>query len=308
VTSYVREAKAHFVLQAPACYSEQDSQGFPEKSAPCGQSDPSGPVVPTGKVTTFHGGETITITIDEVVTHPGHYRVSLAADQNSLPADPAVTPGVMPGVAGATSTPCGTAVIETSPALPVVADGLLVHTEAFSGPQSVQVTLPNMSCTNCVLQVVEFMSDHGLNRPGGCFYHHCANVTIEATAVDAGASAEAGDFEASTAADATPGVDDASESGASSSEVGAPASTGASSGSTASTGGVDASVPDDAASPASGAAEPAAATTSSGGCSLSPYPTARELGPEAVFGLTLVVGSLRRRRGRAAQQARSFHS
>src|SRR5262249_21201381 len=44
-----------------------------------------------------------------------------------------------------------------------------------------QVKLPDgMLCTNCVLQVEQFMSNHGKNNPGGCFYHHCAIVNITA--------------------------------------------------------------------------------------------------------------------------------
>jgi Lytic polysaccharide mono-oxygenase, cellulose-degrading len=165
-------ADAHFVLQAPACYSQQDSLGAPEKSGPCGQADPATPFVASGQVTTFQSGQTITVTINEVVTHPGHYRVALAADMMSLPADPAVTAG---------ATPCGSAAIEASPTVPVLADGVLQHTAAFAGPQSFQVTLPaGFTCTSCVLQVIEFMSSHGLNNPGGCFYHHCADVSIVA--------------------------------------------------------------------------------------------------------------------------------
>ncbi|WP_437676604.1 SCE4755 family polysaccharide monooxygenase-like protein [Sorangium sp. So ce131] len=163
-------AHAHFSLLEPACYSEQNNLGDPQKSAPCGQADPGNPAQPTGEVTTFVQGQTITLTIDETIFHPGHYRVSIAPNPDALPPDPVVTPG---------STPCGSTVIETAPALPLVADGLLVHTTAFSEPQSVQIALPpDFTCTNCTLQVSEFMSNHAINNPGGCFYHHCATITI----------------------------------------------------------------------------------------------------------------------------------
>src|SRR5262249_42901897 len=36
------------------------------------------------------------------------------------------------------------------------------------------VTVPNLSCDACTLQVVEFMSSH----PYPCFYHHCATLKI----------------------------------------------------------------------------------------------------------------------------------
>ena len=163
-------AHAHFALNAPAAYSAQDSLGLPQKSAPCGQADPGIPLVPTNILTSFHSGDTITVTIDEKLFHPGHYRVALAQDQKGLPADPFVTPG---------ATPCGTAQIQDSTTPGVLADDMLPHTTAFSGPQSFQVHLPDgVTCTNCTLQVIEFMSDHALNAPGGCFYHHCAQVSV----------------------------------------------------------------------------------------------------------------------------------
>lgn len=174
-------ALAHFALVAPESRSAtSDTFGDPQKSAPCGQADPGTPEQPNGVVTTLKEGSMFTVTIDELVTHPGHYRVALAQDQSSLPPDPPVTAG---------STACGSTTIDANPTLPVLADGLFVHTAAFTSPQSAQVQLPaGMTCTHCTLQVIEFMSNHALNNPGGCFYHHCATVDITAAgpAPDAG--------------------------------------------------------------------------------------------------------------------------
>jgi hypothetical protein len=164
-------ARAHFILQAPASWAEQGSLGDPQKSAPCGQADPGLTVVPTNTVTSFAPGQQITITINETFTHPGHYRVALSTTgQSGLPADPPVTP-----TAG---DQCASTVIQNPPVFPVLADGMLPHDAAFSGPQTFTVTLPsNMTCTsNCVLQVIEYMRMHG----APCFYHHCANITIQA--------------------------------------------------------------------------------------------------------------------------------
>ena len=178
-------AHAHFKLDAPANWANQDSLGTPLKSAPCGQSDPGNPPVATNAVTRLTAGSTVTITITETVFHPGHYRVALAANQGSLPADPAAHPD--------SNSACGTADIMATPVLPVLADNLLPHTTAFSGPQSFQITLPaGMTCANCTLQVIEFMSNHPLNDPGGCFYHHCANVTISAPGADGGSGGSDG--------------------------------------------------------------------------------------------------------------------
>ncbi len=173
-------ARAHFVLDAPASWMSQSADGLPEKLGPCG-NEAGG--TPTGIVTALHPGETITVTIDEKIFHPGHYRIALAPDQGHLPPEPPVDAG---------STPCGSVPIESPPVFPVLADGVFLHTAPFTSPQSIKVTLPaDFTCDKCTLQVIEFMSDHALNNPGGCFYHHCADLSIKA-GQDADGSAGSG--------------------------------------------------------------------------------------------------------------------
>jgi uncharacterized protein (TIGR03382 family) len=177
------EGRAHFILETPASWRAQDKLGSPQKAPPCGDD---GGAAETGEVTAYRTGDTVTITIDETIYHPGHYRVALAVDDRSeLPEEPPVTAG---------DTPCGSVPIDPSPAFPVLADGVLVHTKAFAGPQTFQVKLPDdVTCEKCTLQIIEFMSDHGLNNPGGCFYHHCADISISDTGpTSGGASGSAG--------------------------------------------------------------------------------------------------------------------
>jgi hypothetical protein len=58
---------------------------------------------------------------------------------------------------------------------------LFVNLTQTDPAASVQIQLPaGMTCENCVLQVLEFMSDHA----APCFYYHCAKVNISANAVD----------------------------------------------------------------------------------------------------------------------------
>lgn len=168
-----RITAAHFYLVEPAASLQQNNLGDPQKAPPCGQNATS---VATNAVTTFQAGQTITVRIRETIFHPGHYRVAIGMNgAQDLPAPPPVTPGNTPQ----NMTPCGTTVIQNPPMFPVLADGALVHTNAFPNQaQSFQVKLPNMPCTNCTLQVIQFMSNHGLNNPGGCYYHHCANIRI----------------------------------------------------------------------------------------------------------------------------------
>jgi MYXO-CTERM domain-containing protein len=162
-------ADAHFNLKTPESWTVQDGLGDPQKLGPCGSD---GTVTPSGIVTAYNPGDTVTITFNETIFHPGHYRVALAVnDRSELPAEPVVTPG--------TGTPCGTAAVMSPIAFPVLADGVLDHTQAFTGMQTIQVKLPdNIKCSKCTLQIIEFMSQHPLNMPGGCFYHHCADISI----------------------------------------------------------------------------------------------------------------------------------
>src|SRR5688572_29262357 len=100
-------AQAHFVLEAPPNWTSQDAQGNPQKQPPCGGGSE------TGVVTPFEPGATVTITIDETIFHPGHYRVALAVmDRSELPPAPEVTPG---------DSPCGSAAIQDPPVFPVLA-------------------------------------------------------------------------------------------------------------------------------------------------------------------------------------------
>ncbi len=164
-------ANAHFILKEPAASLAQDNLGSPQKAPPCGD-DGSG--VASGKVTAYQSGQTITITIDEKIYHPGHYRISLGVKgPGDIPVEPVVTPD--------NKSPCGSAPIDANPVFPVLADGVFKHQAPFSGPQSITITLPkDVTCDHCTLQVLEFMSDHALNNPGGCYYHHCSDISIQA--------------------------------------------------------------------------------------------------------------------------------
>jgi hypothetical protein len=166
VGGVVTPARAHFVLVAPDSWMSQGEFGDPQKVGPCGEE---GGGTPTSAVTAFRPGQTIEVTIDEKIFHPGHYRVALAVnDRSELPPEPAVTT--------VNGDPCGSTEIEDPPALPILADNMLPHTQPFEEPQTFTVTLPtDVTCTRCTLQIIEYMSHHG--RP--CFYHHCADLSIQ---------------------------------------------------------------------------------------------------------------------------------
>ena len=63
---------------------------------------------------------------------------------------------------------------------PILADGLFAHTQK-PAPDTffeTEVRVPNIDCDGCVVQVVQFMAEHGHNKDGDYSYHHCAVVKI----------------------------------------------------------------------------------------------------------------------------------
>ena len=157
-------AEAHFKLNAPASMTQQNTNGDPQKTAPCG-----GAGTATNAVTTVQSGSMLTVTIAETVFHPGHYRVAIAQNETGLPPPPTVTPGG--------GDPCNSVPIAQNPMLPVLADGVFPHTQSFSSPQTTQIQLPaGYTCDNCVVQVLQYMKNHA----APCFYYHCAKVSITA--------------------------------------------------------------------------------------------------------------------------------
>jgi len=168
-------ADAHFVLVAPSATLVQNERGDPQKLGPCGgtSADAGTPTNVVGKV---QGGQKLHLKVMETIYHPGHYRVALAVNSVSeLPADPdAATQDTGRGIRSVSAP------IQNSPTAPVLADGLFVHTSKSADPFETDVQLPNISCPKCILQVVEFMAEHGVNADGGFYYHHCANLAITA--------------------------------------------------------------------------------------------------------------------------------
>ncbi|MES1254712.1 MAG: SCE4755 family polysaccharide monooxygenase-like protein [Acidobacteriota bacterium] len=166
---------AHFRLLEPASWLIENQLGDPQKAGPCGgtNADWGKPSYVVGQVT---GGRPIHIKVQETVYHPGHYRVALAVNSPvELPPDPEVV--TTPSERGPRSV---SATIQNPPQLPVLADGLWVHTAKTDAPFETDVQLPNITCKRCTLQVVQFMAEHGANNPGNYTYHHCAVLQITA--------------------------------------------------------------------------------------------------------------------------------
>jgi hypothetical protein len=169
---------AHFKLLEPASWLIENERGDPQKSGPCGGSNTEWGK-PSYVVTKAAGGQKLHIKVQETVYHPGHYRVALAVNSpTELPPDPQVaTKDTERGPLSVSGT------IQNPPPIPVLADGLFVHSTRPNGavaPFETDVQLPNINCKKCTLQVAQFMAEHAFNNPGGYTYHHCAELQITA--------------------------------------------------------------------------------------------------------------------------------
>jgi hypothetical protein len=167
--------QAHFKLLEPASWLVEDDRGDPQKSGPCGGTN-TDYGKPSYIVSQAIGGSKLHVKVQETIYHPGHYRVALAVNSPAeLPVDPKAT--TTDSDRGPRSV---SGDIQNPVQAPVLADGLFVHTAKVDTPFETDVTLPNISCKRCTLQVIQFMEQHAVNNPGMFTYHHCAVLQITA--------------------------------------------------------------------------------------------------------------------------------
>ena len=169
-------ATAHFKLFEPQSWLVENQLGDPQKLGPCGTTTANAGM-PSGIVNEAKGGSMLHIRLQETIFHPGHYRIALAVNaRTELPPDPqAVTRDSEKGPWSVSAPIAGNV------APPVLADGLWPHTAKMANPMlETDVQIPNINCPKCTLQITQFMAEHGLNKDGGFYYHHCADMRITA--------------------------------------------------------------------------------------------------------------------------------
>lgn len=160
-------AHAHIKLLQPEPWIVTDATGNPQKSGPCGTTEPGSAA--TNVVTTFKAGEEITVEWMETVDHPGHFRIALASNRAEL-----VDPDLKPA-AGTCDYPAGS--VPTEPHGNVLLDNVFPTTTAGGAHMySQQVKLPNEPCDHCTLQLIQWMTKH----PPSCLYYQCADIKIVA--------------------------------------------------------------------------------------------------------------------------------
>ena len=115
-------------------------------------------------VCSFQPGATITVTWDETIDHPGHFRISFDDDGE----DDFVDPDGFDDVSG------GPTVLMDGIADRSVRGGDATYTQ--------QVTLPDVECENCTLQLIQVMSDKPPYGDGNDIYYQCADIVLSTAA------------------------------------------------------------------------------------------------------------------------------
>lgn len=117
-------------------------------------------------VTTLEPGSTITVRWRETVDHPGHYRISFDTDGEDFlipPTDTESTEGLDPTVIADLIPDVGG---------PIPSGGR---------PYSFQITLPDVECDNCTLQLIQMMTESAVYDPDVDIYFQCADITLQRT-------------------------------------------------------------------------------------------------------------------------------
>jgi hypothetical protein len=147
-------ANAHMKLMYPPSRIIENGQGDPQKGAgPCG---PAGQSAMSKMRTKFKPGQTITVIWKETVHHPGHFRIAFDDDGEDAFKDPTTAKDIV-----------------DPPVMPVLKDNLFPdHTDGQM--MKADITLPNVTCKNCTLQVIQAMT----SGDSVTMYYHCADIQL----------------------------------------------------------------------------------------------------------------------------------
>lgn len=165
------EAGAHLELTNPP--PREGGRTGALKSKPCGQSQNAR----TETVTEFSPGETITVEWDEFIHHPSYYRIAFDVDGD----DDFTIRDDMDSIDPNTDDP---------ELLEPIGDVVLAYVEDEPGAAtySVEVTLPNVTCETCTLQVIQFMYDKVNNNVDDEYYFQCADLALRGEVLGTGGS------------------------------------------------------------------------------------------------------------------------
>jgi hypothetical protein len=154
ITATAATSHAHLRVTSPP-----NRYGDEQKAGPCGRAGGGR----SSNVTTFAPGQTITVSWQETIDHPGHFRISFDPDGDDDFVDPAALDDVFTNSA-------------------VLVDNI---PDEADRDYSVAVTLPDLECDTCTIQVIQVMYDKAppLGPPNSIYgdndiYYNCADVVL----------------------------------------------------------------------------------------------------------------------------------
>jgi hypothetical protein len=180
-----RPASAHISLEAGGTHNSRYGDGL-IKDGPCGKAGGTRGT----NVYTYAPGQTITVSLRETIPHPSYFRFAFDNDGDDAFIEPASILPIDPNRKCPTGPGdhCGMSDFYNSPAVLPNMDNLNPHlTASLNMAYSWQVTLPNVECTNCTLQIIQVMEDDGPHGPYDPtpgvgvedIYHQCIDIVLK---------------------------------------------------------------------------------------------------------------------------------
>ena len=149
-------ATAHVTLMDPPPRTSM------QKNRHCGD-----PAAPRKAPKVYAPGATITVKWLETIEHPGHYRISFDNDGNDFFIPP-----------NATATTVG---MDPTVLVDLIAD-VQGNFPIQGRMYSKDITLPNIECTNCTLQLIQLMTDkppYTTATTSDDIYFQCADIQLK---------------------------------------------------------------------------------------------------------------------------------
>lgn len=182
-------AEAHISLEQGGGLKSRDGEAN-LKAGPCGLAGSKRGT----NIYTYAPGEVVEIKIIETVPHPSYFRIAFDKDgddgfvdpKSIKPIDPA-RPCPFDADDKCDPTDAGNDFYNTPEVLMDDLDPHMSNNVFGKNPYSWQVTMPNVTCDNCTLQIIQVMEDtvHGAYNPDPAdkslpdIYHQCLDVVLD---------------------------------------------------------------------------------------------------------------------------------
>ncbi len=151
------------------------------KKGPCGRTGGTRGT----NVYTYAPGEKITIKLDEFVPHPGYFRIAFDEDGDDDFLNPQTVAPINRACMDDSRDHCGAPDFYNNKT--VLLDNLDPHLRGPRRGYAWDVTLPNVECNNCTIQVIQVMTDafpiHAPYDPAYTsedVYYQCIDVVLKA--------------------------------------------------------------------------------------------------------------------------------